>query len=161
MGFNWEGPLHHEPARRARELARARRRAVAHLEDLDVRRRVLHQGTIAGTFYAKAQNLSRLLRKTYDDVLARYDLLAMPTLPMKATPLPPANAPLALWCQRAFEMLPNTSPFDVTGHPAMSIPCGMSAGLPIGLMLVGKHYNETTIYRAAHAFEQLGDWRNF
>ena len=72
-----------------------------------------------GHFYAKAQNLSRLLRKTYDDVLARYDLLVMPTLPMKATPLPPANAPLALWCQRAFEMLPNTSPFDVTGHPAM------------------------------------------
>ena len=92
-------------------------------------------------------------------MLARYDLLAMPTLPMKATPLPPANAPLALWCQRAFEMLPNTSPFDVTGHPAMSIPCGMSAGLPIGLMLVGKHYNETTIYRAAHAFEQLSGYK--
>ena len=43
----------------------------------------------------------------------------------------------------------------------MSIPCGMSHGLPIGLMLTGKHYNESTIYRAAHAFEQLGDWRTF
>jgi len=58
-------------------------------------------------------------------------------------------------------MLPNTAPFDVTGHPSMSIPCGMSQGLPIGLMLTGKHYNESTIYRAAHAFEQLGDWRTF
>ncbi len=114
-----------------------------------------------GHFYAKAQNLGRLLRKTYDDVLARYDLLMMPTLPMKATPLPPANAPLALWCQRGFEMLPNTCPFDVTGHPAMNIPCGLNDGLPVGMMLVGKHYAETTIYRAAHAFEQLGDWRNF
>jgi amidase len=94
-------------------------------------------------------------------VLARYDLLMMPTLPMKATPLPPNNAPLALWCQRGFEMLPNTCPFDVTGHPAMNIPCGLSDGLPVGMMLVGKHYTETTIYRAAHAFEQLGDWRNF
>jgi amidase len=43
----------------------------------------------------------------------------------------------------------------------MSIPCGMSQGLPIGMMLTGKHYNESTIYRAAHAFEQLGDWRTF
>ena len=57
-------------------------------------------------------------------------------------------------------MLPNTAPFDVTGHPAMSVPCGMSQGLPIGMMLIAKHYNESTIYRAAHAFEQIGDWRN-
>jgi amidase len=42
----------------------------------------------------------------------------------------------------------------------MSVPCGMSQGLPIGMMLVGRHYNESTIYRAAHAFEQIGDWRN-
>ena len=55
-------------------------------------------------------------------MLVRYDLLLMPTLPMKATPLPAQNAPLALYCQRGFEMLRNTSPFDVTGHPAMSIP---------------------------------------
>jgi len=102
-----------------------------------------------------------VLRKAYDDVLARYDLLLMPTLPMKATPLPPANAPLALWCQRAFEMLPNTCPFDVTGHPGMNVPCAMSDGLPVGMMLVGKHYDEATIYRAGHAFEQSGDWRNY
>ena len=59
---------------------------------------------------------------------------------------------------RAFEMLPNTAPFDVTGHPAMSLPCGMSDGLPAGLMLIAKHWNESTIYRAAHAFEQAQDW---
>jgi len=58
-------------------------------------------------------------------------------------------------------MLPNTAPFDVSGHPAMNVPCGMSAGLPVGMQLVGAHYAESTIYRAAHAFEQLGDWRNF
>ncbi|MCP5080500.1 MAG: amidase [Alphaproteobacteria bacterium] len=112
-----------------------------------------------GHYYAKSQNLSRQLRETYDKMLNAYDLLLMPTLPMKATPLPPPDASLALYCQRAFEMLPNTSPFDVTGHPAMSIPCGMSDGLPIGLMLVAKHYNEITIYQAASAFEHLGDWR--
>jgi hypothetical protein len=100
-----------------------------------------------GRYYAKAQNLSRQLRE-YNKVLASYDLLLMPTTPMKATPLPPARCSLALWCQRAFEMLPNTAPFDVTGHPAMSIPCGMSQGLPVGLQLVGRRYEESTIYRA-------------
>jgi amidase len=112
-----------------------------------------------GRYYAKAQNLARQLRAEYNKVFASYDLLLMPTTPMKATPLPPADSSLALWCQRAFEMLPNTAPFDVTGHPAMSIPCGMSQGLPVGLMLVGRRYEESTIYRAAGAFEQMGDWR--
>ncbi len=112
-----------------------------------------------GRYYAKAQNLGRQLRAEYNKVLASYDLLLMPTTPMKATPLPPPDSSLALWTQRAFEMLPNTSPFDVTGHPAMSIPCGMSDGLPVGLQLVGRRYEESTIYRAAGAFEQAGDWR--
>ncbi len=112
-----------------------------------------------GRYYAKAQNLSRQLRAEYNKVLASYDLLLMPTTPMKATPLPPADATLALWIQRAFEMLPNTSPFDVSGHPAMSIPCGMSDGLPIGMQLIGRRYEESTIYRAAGAFEQAGNWR--
>ena len=56
-------------------------------------------------------------------------------------------------------MLPNTAPFDVTGHPAMSVPCGMSDGLPVGMMLVGGKWQEAVIYRAAAAFEQAGDWR--
>ena len=112
-----------------------------------------------GHYYAKAQNLARQLREEYDRVLGAYDLLLMPTLPMKATPLPPRDAPLALYCQRAFEMLPNTAPFDVTGHPAMSVPCGMSDGLPVGMMLVGGTWKEAVIYRAAAAFERAGDWR--
>ena len=112
-----------------------------------------------GHFYAKAQNLSRKLRAAYDAALSKHDLLLMPTLPLKATQLPPADAPRQLYIQRAFEMIPNTAPFDATGHPAMSIPCGMSDGLPIGLMIVGKHYNESTIYRAAAAFEKGTDWK--
>jgi amidase len=56
-------------------------------------------------------------------------------------------------------MIPNTSPFDVTGHPAMSVPCGMVDGLPVGAMLIGRHYAEKTIYRAADAYEQEVDWR--
>ena len=112
-----------------------------------------------GHYYAKSQNLARQLREEYDKMFGAYDLLLMPTLPVKATPLPPPDASLALYCQRAFEMLANTSPFDVTGHPAMSIPCGMSDGLPVGLMLVAARWREATIYRAAAAFEQADDWR--
>ncbi len=112
-----------------------------------------------GHYFAKSQNLARQLTAAYDDALGRYDLLLMPTLPMVAPPIPGPDAPLSLYIQRAFEMIPNTAPFDITGHPSMSIPCGLSDGLPVGLMLTGKHYDESAIYRAAHAFEQDEDWR--
>ncbi len=113
-----------------------------------------------GRFYGKAQNLSRQLRGDYQRVFSEYDLLLMPTLPIKAPPLPPADAPLDLSIQRAFEMVGNTCVFNLIGNPAMSLPCGMSEGLPIGMMLVAEHYRESTIYRAAHAFEQALDWHD-
>ncbi len=78
----------------------------------------------------------------------------MPTMPMKATPLPPADCGPAESCARGFEMIANTAPFDPSGHPAITVPCGSSNGLPIGMMLIGKHWQEATIYRAAHAYEQ-------
>lgn len=114
-----------------------------------------------GHYYGKAQNLARQLKDAYDAALADFDLLLMPTLPLTATPLPKADAPVEEVVGRAFEMLPNTCPMDVSGHPAMSIPCGLVDGLPVGLMLMGKFYDEGTIYRAALAFEQSGDWKTF
>jgi amidase len=113
-----------------------------------------------GHYYAKAQNLGRTLRAAYDAVLKNYDVLLMPTLPLKATPIPKPGAPRMEIIQRAFEMLPNTAPFDVTGHPSMSVPCGMSDGLPAGMMLSAKHFDEVSIYRAASAFEKAGDWKS-
>lgn len=113
-----------------------------------------------GHYYAKAQNLARRLRDAYNQMLGAYDLLMMPTTAMKAQPMPGADQPLATILLRAFEMLENTAPFDVSGHPAMSIPCGMSDGLPVGCMLVGKHWAESTIYQAAAAFESTGDWKD-
>ena len=112
-----------------------------------------------GRYYAKGANLRRRLRAAYDEVLAEFDLLLMPTTPMVAPPLPAADASRAEVVQRGLEMLVNTQQFDITGHPAMSLPCGMSGDLPVGLMLVGRHYEEGTIYRAAWAFEQSEDWR--
>src|SRR3989475_4896837 len=111
-----------------------------------------------GHYYAKSQNLGRTLRAAYDAVLKDYDLLLMPTLPVKATPIPKPGSPRMESIQRAFEMLPNTAPIDVTSHPSMSMPCGHSDGLPAGMMLTAKHFDEVSIYRAASAFEKAGNW---
>ncbi len=111
-------------------------------------------------YYGKAMNVTRRLVEAYDAVLKDYDLLLMPTLPMKPTPIPPADAPRELYVQRALEMIGNTAPFDISHHPAMTLPCGMIDGLPVGLMLIGRHFEEPTIYRAAYAFEQAGDWKS-
>src|SRR5882672_1783050 len=110
-------------------------------------------------YYGKAMNQTRLLTAAYDQALAEYDLLMMPTTPIKATELPPADAPRELNVERALDMISNTAPFDISHHPAMAVPCGMSDGLPVSLMLVGKHFDEPTIYKAAFAYEQAGDWK--
>jgi amidase len=110
-------------------------------------------------YYGKAMNISRRLTAAYDRALEQFDLLLLPTTPMKATPLPGAQASREEYVQRALEMISNTAPFDITHHPAMSLPCGMVDGLPVGLMLVGRHFDEPTIYRAAYAFEQSEDWK--
>ncbi|MGR8920971.1 MAG: amidase, partial [Gammaproteobacteria bacterium] len=111
-----------------------------------------------GRYYAKGQNLSWKLRQAYDAALADYDVLLMPTLPLKATRIPDKGCPREEYVARALEMLNNTAPFDASGHPAMTVPVAMSGGLPVGMMLIGRHFNESTVLRAAHAFEQTGQY---
>ncbi len=110
-------------------------------------------------YYGKAINITRKLIAAYDAVLEQNDLLLMPTTPMKAHALPKAGAAREEIVARALEPTANTAPFDISHHPAMAIPCGMSDGLPVSMMLVGKHFDEPTIYRAAYAFEQARDWK--
>jgi amidase len=111
-----------------------------------------------GRFYGKAQNIRRRLRAQYDAAFSTHDLLLLPTVPMKATPIPPKGATPQEITRRSWEPTRNTCPFNVTGHPAISLPCGIEDGRPIGLMLVARHYDEATIYRAVAAFERSGDW---
>jgi amidase len=158
FGFNWQGlyvtsmMAHHRNWRsRADELSECLKNTMLLGQYMTTRH--------GGHFYAKAQNLVRRLRSAYDTALRTYDLLLMPTLPMVATPLPSKDASIGEIIQRAFEIAPNTAGFDCTHHPAMTLPCGKVDGLPVGLMLVGKHYDEETIYRAAAAFEAGVDWR--
>ena len=114
-----------------------------------------------GHYYARAKNLVRKLRAGYDKPLRKYDLLLMPTLVDTAAENPESldDASDDQVMQTAFGNTLNTCQFNATGHPAISIPCGQVDGLPVGLMLVGRYYDEKTIYRAAYAFEQSTDWR--
>jgi amidase len=114
-----------------------------------------------GHYYGKAQNIRRRLRAAYDRALAASDLLLMPTAPIKATPIPAKGASPQEITKRSWEATRNTCPFNISGHPAISVPCGMEDGRPIGMMLVGRPYDESTIYRAAAAFERAGDWTTF
>ncbi|MDR0478675.1 MAG: amidase [Burkholderiaceae bacterium] len=116
--------------------------------------RYLHQ-QYQGRFYAKAQNLRRRLRREYDAALAGRDLLLMPTTPFPTQPIPAEGASVAEVIGHSWTMLANTSPFDVTGHPAISVPCGQTDGKPVGLMLIGKHFDEQTVLRAAAGSESL------
>jgi amidase len=104
-------------------------------------------------YYAKGQNLSRRLRGLYDQVLEDFDVLVMPTTAMKAMRRPPADASFTDYVMAALANLHNTAVFDATGHPALSVPCGFSDGLPIGMMLVGRHLEDAMVLRAAHAYE--------
>jgi amidase len=110
-------------------------------------------------YAARGQALVLQLRAAYDAALGEVDLLLLPTTPIKAPLLPPRDAPRGEILAAATVPLPNTMPFDNTHHPALSVPCGRSEGLPVGMMLVGRPFEETTLYRAAYSFEQHEDWR--
>jgi|TARA_R110000850_G_C9996329_1_gene468386 amidase len=104
-----------------------------------------------GRLYAKAQNLRRRLRNEYDAWLQKFDVLVMPTTPMTATPMPGADAGPQEIVHRSWEMLQNTSPFDLTGHPAISVNCGEHDSRPVGFMVVGRHFDEQTVFQVAEA----------
>lgn len=109
-------------------------------------------------FYGKSQNLIRWMRHGYDAALREHDLLVMPTTPQLPPRLPPPDASIEQVWGAALNMNRNTSPFCATGHPSLTVPCGRIGDLPVGLMFVGRHWDEGGIYRAAYAFEGSFDW---
>lgn len=107
-----------------------------------------------GKHYAMARNLAPQLRAAYDEALARYDVLVMPTTPIQASLIPAEDAPREEQIARALEMVTNCAPLDVSGHPACSVPAGSANGLPTGMMIIGKRFDDATVLRVAHTFEQ-------
>jgi len=109
------------------------------------------------SLYAKAQNLRPWIRQEYDRALEQVDVIAMPTTPMKAHKYEPGISRVEM-ISRGWNMLGNTVNFNLTGHPSLSIPCAKSNGLPVGLMLTGRHFDESTLFRVAHAYERAVQW---
>lgn len=113
-----------------------------------------------GRPFAVAGRQARRIRAGYDRALADADALLLPTCPVVAPPLPGPDAGVEESVARCAETTANTQPLDLSHHPALSVPCAQVGGLPVGMMLVGRHYDEATLYRVAYAFEQSVDWRS-
>ena len=108
-----------------------------------------------GRHYALARNLTFPLTAAYDRALDEVDVIAMPTLPMRPTKIPPASVGYEESFTHALENNVNTVPFNLTGHPAVTVPCQPKGELPIGMMLVGRSFEDATVLRIAHAFETM------
>ncbi|MDR5804739.1 amidase [Caballeronia sp. LZ001] len=110
-------------------------------------------------YYAKAQNTRHIVTNAYNAMLAEYDIIACPTTPHRATPMAHRDDLPSTVVANALDQLRNTVVADVTGHPAISVPCGVRDGLPVGMMLTARHFDEHTLIAASAAFESLGDWK--
>ena len=106
-----------------------------------------------GAYYAKARMLIPELTRQYDEAFKDFDVLVMPTMPFVATPLTAADAPVEEYVHSALDMLANTAPFDLTGHPATSIPAGLADGLPVAMMIVAPRFQDALALRVAQAYE--------
>jgi aspartyl-tRNA(Asn)/glutamyl-tRNA(Gln) amidotransferase subunit A len=103
--------------------------------------------------YVQAQRLRHQLMTETNRALAGFAAIVMPTSPVPATPIAGSPPEHAMLRPR------NTMPFNVLGLPAISVPCGFTAdGLPIGLQIVGRAFDEVGILRIAHAYEQATEW---
>lgn len=126
----------------------------------EVKRRIM-LGTFAlssgyyDAYYKKAQQVRTLIKNDFENVFANYDVIIGPTTPTTSFKVgEKTEDPMTMY---ANDIL--TIPVNLAGVPAISIPCGFGANnMPLGLQIIGKHFDEATIYRVAHAFEQATDY---
>jgi aspartyl-tRNA(Asn)/glutamyl-tRNA(Gln) amidotransferase subunit A len=105
-------------------------------------------------YYLKAQQVRTLILRDYERAFERVDLVAMPTSPTPAFMLGERSAdPLQMYLADIFTVSAN-----LAGLPAISVPCGFTADLPVGLQLTGRHFDEASILRAADAYERDTEW---
>lgn len=124
----------------------------------EVKRRIM-LGTYAlssgyyDAYYLKSQKVRTLIKQDFDNVFNNYDLIIGPTAPTAAFRIgEQVGDPLTMYLNDIC-----TIPVSLAGVPAISIPCGFADGLPVGLQIIGKAFDERTVLRAAHAFEQHTD----
>ena len=157
LGYNTAGPY-------STKLHDAMSSWPEHLPNMPINAQVLmllgkHLERYRGRYYGQAKNLAERLREAYDVVLKTVDVLLMPTTVQRAGRNPEADDLDGIFAH-AFNNTINTAPFNTSGHPALSVPCAVRDDLPVGMMLVGRYYDEPLLYQVAHAFETAVDWQS-
>lgn len=127
----------------------------------EVKRRIM-LGTYAlsagyyDAYYLKAQKVRTLIRREFESAFQRYDVLLTPVSPTPAFRLgEKLEDPLQMYLSDVF-----TIPVNIAGLPAISVPCGFSQGLPVGLQVIGRPFDEATVLRVAYAYEQAAGWHH-
>jgi len=126
------------------------------------RSRLLQGQTITAVDYLRAQQQRRTFSSNLRSAMQGVNALVLPTIPIAAIPVEQADQDIqidGITENATTALLRLTMPFNLAGLPAVSLPCGFTTGgLPIGLQLVGKPFEESMILRIAHAYQQLTDW---
>lgn len=105
-------------------------------------------------YFRKAQQVRTLIKQDFEKIFENYDVIVGPIAPTTANKIGEfTKNPLTMYTRDIL-----TIPVNLAGVPAISIPCGFDNGLPIGMQIIGKHFDEGTVYRVAHAFEQATDF---
>lgn len=127
----------------------------------EVKRRIM-LGTYAlssgyyDAYYLKAQKVRTLIKRDFDEAFTQCDIIAAPTSPTVAFEMHSRmDDPYAMYLADVF-----TIPANMAGIPGLSLPCGLSEGLPVGLQLLGKPFDEATLLGIAHAYEQAAGFRD-
>lgn len=126
----------------------------------EVKRRIM-LGTYAlssgyyDAYYTKAGMVRTLIRKDFEDAFSKFDLLLTPTTPSVAFKIgDKVEDPMQMYMNDIC-----TIPVNMAGIPAISIPCGYDNGMPVGMQLMGAHWQEEKILQAAYAYEQAAGWK--
>ncbi len=105
-------------------------------------------------YYKKAQAVRTLIRRDFDEAFKNVDVMLTPTSPTTAWPLGEKfNDPIAMYLADIF-----TVSVNLAGLPGMSVPCGFVEGLPVGFQLIGKAFDEATLFRAGHFYQSVTEW---
>jgi aspartyl-tRNA(Asn)/glutamyl-tRNA(Gln) amidotransferase subunit A len=136
-------------------------RTRAHGFGNEVKRRIM-LGTYAlsagyyDAYYLKAQKVRTLINREFEEAFRKYDVIVTPTSPTVAFPIgTKVDDPYAMYLNDIY-----TLPSSVAGLPAVSVPCGLSERLPVGLQIIGNFFDEGRILQVAHAFERAVGWSN-
>jgi amidase len=156
-GFHWAGRYNPELARALNAAFHGRGQHLSPQIKLVALLGEHLRRTTSGAGYASAQNQRPLLRAAYDRALDRYDVLLLPTVAYAAFEVKPELG-LAERALRGWEPLGNCTPLNMTGHPALTMPAAQVNGLPVGVMLVGRHGQDGLLVDLAGRYERRFGW---